>query len=51
MNTIEKRSPSLPDVPTTAEGGMLNFAVSGWYGLLAPAGTPRPSSSACTRRW
>ena len=37
----EKRSPSLPDVPTTAEGGMPNFHVSGWYGLLAPAGTPK----------
>ena len=38
----EKRSPSLPEVPTTAEGGMPNFVVSGWYGLLAPAGTPKP---------
>jgi tripartite-type tricarboxylate transporter receptor subunit TctC len=38
----EKRAPGLPDVPTTAEGGMPDFAVSGWYGLLAPRGTPRP---------
>ena len=37
----EKRAPGLPDVPTTAEGGMPNFAVSGWYGLVAPAGTPK----------
>ena len=37
----ERRSPSLPDVPTTAEGGMPDFVVSGWYGLLAPAKTPR----------
>ena len=37
----EKRAPGLPDVPTTAEGGMPDFAVSGWYGLVAPAGTPK----------
>ena len=36
-----KRSASLPEVPTTAEGGMPDFQVSGWYGLLAPAGTPK----------
>src|SRR5882672_11500439 len=37
----EKRAPGLPDVPTTAEGGMKDFAVSGWYGLVAPAKTPQ----------
>src|SRR3954467_4422652 len=37
----EKRAPGLPDVPTTAEAGMPDFAVSGWDGLLAPAKTPR----------
>ena len=37
----ERRSPSLPEVPTTAEGGMPDFVVSGWYGLLAPAKTPK----------
>jgi tripartite-type tricarboxylate transporter receptor subunit TctC len=37
----EKRAPGLPDVPTTAEGGMRDFHVSGWYGLLGPAKTPR----------
>jgi tripartite-type tricarboxylate transporter receptor subunit TctC len=37
----EKRAPGLPDVPTTAEGGMPNFAVSGWYGIVAPAKTPK----------
>ena len=37
----ERRAPGLPEVPTTAEGGMPNFAVSGWYGLLAPAKTPK----------
>ena len=37
----EKRAPGLPDVPTTLEGGLPDFAVSGWYILTAPAGTPR----------
>ncbi len=37
-----KRSPVLPDVPTFAESGLAGFEVSSWYGLLAPAKTPRP---------
>ena len=37
----EKRSSQLPDVPTTAEAGIPDFAVSGWYGLVAPAKTPK----------
>ena len=37
----EKRAPGLPDVPTTAEGGMKDFAVSGWYGLVGPAKLPK----------
>jgi tripartite-type tricarboxylate transporter receptor subunit TctC len=37
----EKRAPGLPDVPTAAEGGMSDFSVSGWYGLVAPAKTPK----------
>ena len=37
----EKRAPGLPDVPTTAEAGMPDFHVSGWYGLVAPAKTPK----------
>ncbi|MDQ6621821.1 MAG: tripartite tricarboxylate transporter substrate binding protein [Pseudomonadota bacterium] len=39
--TSAKRSPLLPDVPTVAESGYPGYEVSGWYGLLAPAGTPR----------
>jgi len=35
------RAPGLPDVPTAAEGGMADFAVSGWYVLVAPANTPK----------
>ncbi len=37
-----KRSPLLPDVPTFVELGMPEVEYSVWYGLLAPAGTPRP---------
>ena len=35
------RAPGLPDVPTAAEGGLADFAVSGWYVLVAPAKTPQ----------
>ena len=37
-----QRSPALPEVPTVAEAGLSNFEVTTWYGVLAPAGTPRP---------
>lgn len=37
-----QRSSSLPDVPTFAEGGVPDFAVDSWVGLLAPARTPAP---------
>ena len=39
--TSAKRHASLPDVGTFAEGGLTGFDISAWYGLLAPAGTPR----------
>jgi len=35
------RMKALPDLPTVAEAGVPGFAVTQWYGLLAPAGTPR----------
>jgi tripartite-type tricarboxylate transporter receptor subunit TctC len=37
-----KRSPALPNVPTSAESGLPGFEVVQYYGLAAPAGTPRP---------
>ncbi|WAC74141.1 tripartite tricarboxylate transporter substrate binding protein [Roseateles sp. SL47] len=37
-----KRSNLLPDVPTIAESGYPGFEASVWYGLMAPAGTPKP---------
>jgi tripartite-type tricarboxylate transporter receptor subunit TctC len=39
--TGEKRSPQLPDVPTVAESGVPGYVVTLWFGLFAPAGTPR----------
>lgn len=38
--TSRKRSHVLPQLPTVAESGLPNFIVDGWYGILAPAGTP-----------
>lgn len=35
-----KRTPSLPDVPTFDELGLKGYESIGWYGVLAPAGTP-----------
>jgi len=40
--TSAKRHASLPDVSTFAEAGVTGFDVAAWYGLLAPAGTPKP---------
>jgi tripartite-type tricarboxylate transporter receptor subunit TctC len=40
--TSAKRSSLLPDVPTIAEAGVPGFEASLYYGLVAPAGTPRP---------
>ena len=39
--TTPQRSPALPDVPTIAEAGLPNFEAVAWFGMLAPAGTPR----------
>jgi tripartite-type tricarboxylate transporter receptor subunit TctC len=38
--TSGKRSPTLPDLATLAESGVVGYDVSTWYMLLAPAGTP-----------
>jgi tripartite-type tricarboxylate transporter receptor subunit TctC len=36
-----KRSPAVPDLPTVAEGGVPGYASSAWFGLVAPAATPK----------
>ena len=40
--TSLKRSPLAPDVPTVAESGLPKFEYLTWYGMVVPAGTPRP---------
>ncbi|MBI1965275.1 MAG: tripartite tricarboxylate transporter substrate binding protein [Betaproteobacteria bacterium] len=40
--TGARRSPALPEAPTIAEQGFPKFEATAWYGVLAPAGTPRP---------
>jgi tripartite-type tricarboxylate transporter receptor subunit TctC len=37
-----KRAASMPEVPTSVEAGFPQLQAINWYGLLAPAGTPRP---------
>jgi len=39
--TSRERNPALPDIPTVMESGLRNFEVVGFYGFLAPAGTPK----------
>jgi len=38
--TSPQRSPELPDVPTMAEAGLTGYDSTGWFGVVAPAGTP-----------
>jgi tripartite-type tricarboxylate transporter receptor subunit TctC len=39
--TPARRSPALPDVPTVAEAGVPGYVSSAWFGLVAPAATPK----------
>ena len=39
--TSSTRSPALPGVPTIAEAGLPGFEATSWFGVLAPAGTPK----------
>ena len=40
--TSPQRLPMLPDVPTVAEAGLPGYDSTGWFGIVAPAGTPAP---------
>ena len=40
--TTANRLPEIPDVPTMIESGVPDFIAVTWYGLVAPAGTPKP---------
>ena len=41
-NLSPKRSAVLPNVPTSAEGGLPNLLAGGWFAFFAPKGTPKP---------
>jgi tripartite-type tricarboxylate transporter receptor subunit TctC len=40
--TTAKRSGLVPDLPTISEAGLKGFEANNWYGIVAPAKTPRP---------
>ena len=40
--TSAQRLPQLPDVPTVSEAGLSGYDSTGWFGVVAPAGTPQP---------
>ena len=40
-NLSPNRSPAMPGIPTTDEGGLSGLYVTGWFGLFAPKGTPK----------
>ncbi len=40
--TSPKRFAALPDIPTMMEAGMPDYSITGWAGVFAPAGTPKP---------
>jgi tripartite-type tricarboxylate transporter receptor subunit TctC len=40
--TGAKRSETLPELPTVSESGLPGYQAVGWFGVLAPAATPRP---------
>ena len=40
--TGSKRSEALPSIPTVSEAGLTGYSAVGWFGLFAPANTPKP---------
>jgi tripartite-type tricarboxylate transporter receptor subunit TctC len=47
--TEDRRSPAFPDTPTVAEAALPGYAMPVWYGLMAPAGTPREAIALLNR--
>ncbi len=47
--TTAQRNAAMPEVPTVGEAGVPGYAFSGWYGLLAPAKTPREITALLNR--
>jgi len=37
-----KRTPAAPEIPTVAEAGVPGYDSGAWFGIVAPAGTPKP---------
>lgn len=48
--TSDKRAGGVPDIPTIAEAGVPGYDAVQWFGVLAPAGTPRPIITPCMER-
>jgi len=46
-----QRTAVMPNVPTTKEAGVDHYVVTSWYGLLAPAGTPREIITRLNKEW
>ena len=44
-----KRTAAMPELPTVAEAGVPGYEMAAWFGVLAPAGTPRPVIAALQR--
>ena len=44
--TGAQRSPSIPELPTLSEAALPGYAAAAWYGLVGPAGIPRPAVTA-----
>ena len=49
--TSSQRSTQLPGVPTMSEAGVPGYELTGWYGILAPAGTPKDIISTLNRNF
>lgn len=47
--TGAKRSPAIPDIPTVAEAGVPGYETGSWYGIVVPAGTPKPAIDKLSR--
>lgn len=47
--TGAKRSPAIPDIPTVAEAGVPGYETGSWYGIVSPAGTPKPAIDRLSR--
>ena len=49
--TSSTRTDIVPDAPTVVEAGIPGFEVTGWYGVLAPAGTPKEVVARLNAEW